>query len=233
MSKITTYITKAGLLSIVKKQDLVDKYYDSLVIEMDKAGINTKNRVSAFLAQILHESGNLVYTKENLNYSADGLLKTFPSYFKDPNTAKAYERQPEKIANYVYGNRMGNSAPTDGYKYLGRGLIGVTGKNNYEILSKDTGIDFVKSPQLLEQPKYAVISAIHFWNKYGLNKYADVGNFDAISKQINLGNPNSTRTPIGKADRDSKYAALLKQATTYVYENKITSIIGIVSFFLF
>ena len=148
MKTITTYISKEALLSIVKKTSIVDIYYDTLVFEMDKYGINTKNRVCAFFAQILHESGCFNATKENLYYNATGLMKTWPSKFKTIDFATTFEKQPEKIANYVYGGRMGNTSEGDGWKYIGRGVIGVTGKDNYVALSKDTGIDFVKNPEL-------------------------------------------------------------------------------------
>ncbi len=227
MSEIKTFISKDTLNSVVKNPKLVDKYYDSLVTEMDKAGINTKNRVSAFLAQILHESGNLGFTKENLNYTAAQMMKTWPSKFNTLEFAKTYEKQPQKLANYVYGGRMGNTGPDDGYKYIGRGLIGVTGKDNYAALSKDTGIDFVKNPELLEQPKYAVLSAINFWNKFNLNKKADAGDFKGITQRINGGQ-------IGAADRESKFAklmALSKEGIQTIKDNPIPTGL-ILGFFL-
>jgi putative chitinase len=202
MRTINTYVSKQALLSIVKRQSLVDSYYNILVVEMDKYSINTKNRVCAFLAQILHESGCFYATKEDLFYTAIGLQKTWPSKFTTLDFAMTFEKQPEKIANYVYGGRMGNNAPGDGWKYIGRGLIGVTGKDNYAALSKDTGIDFVATPELLEQPKYAVISALNFWNKYKLNTYADSGDFKAITQRINGGQ-------LGADDRTAKYQQLL------------------------
>ena len=205
MKTINTFISKEALLSIVKKTSLVEIYYSVLVFEMDKYNINTKDRVCAFLAQILHESGCFNATKENLFYSAAGLQKTWPSKFKTLDLAKTFEKQPEKIANYVYGGRMGNTEPGDGWKYIGRGLIGVTGKDNYLALSKDTGIDFVKNPEWLEQPDYAVISAINFWNKYKLNTLADKGDFKAITQRINGGQ-------LGADDRNSKYQKLLALA---------------------
>lgn len=206
MKTINTFISKDALLTIVKRTSITEIYYDTLVFEMDKYGINTKNRVCAFLAQILHESGCFYATKENLYYTATGLQKTWPSKFTTLEFAKTYEKQPEKIANYVYGGRMGNTEPGDGWKYIGRGLIGVTGKDNYAALSKDTGIDFVKNPQLLEQPDYAVLSAINFWNKYKLNDKADTGDFKGITQRINGGQ-------LGADDRTAKYQQLLALAT--------------------
>lgn len=166
---------------------LAEKYYRAIVDQLAKGNINTKARVCAFLAQILHESGNLAFTKENLNYSGVGLAKTWPSKFATLDIANDFAKQPEKIANYVYGGRMGNNMIGDGWKYIGRGLIGVTGKDNYATLSKDTGIDFVNHPELLEQPDYALLSAVNFWNKYNLSALADAGNFKAITQRINGG----------------------------------------------
>jgi putative chitinase len=217
MKTITTFISKEALLSIVKKTSLVEIYYPILVFEMDKYAINNKNRVCAFLAQILHESGCFYATKENLYYTATGLMKVWPSKFKTLEFAKTFEKQPEKIANYVYGGRMGNNAEGDGWKYIGRGVIGVTGKDNYAALSKDTGIDFVKNPELLELPDYAVISAINFWNKYKLNDKADAGDFKGITQRINGGQ-------IGAEDRTTKYnqlLALAKEVTVEVDDHNI------------
>ena len=211
MTVVNTFISKLSLLSIVKRTSLVESYYTILITEMNTSGINTKYRVCAFLAQILHESGCLFATKENLFYTATGLQKTWPSKFTSLDFAKTFEKQPEKIANYVYGGRMGNNEPGDGWKYIGRGLIGVTGKDNYAALSKDTGIDFVANPELLEQPKYAVISAINFWNKYKLNAFADSGDFKAITQRINGGQ-------LGADDRVAKYQQLLSLASPIAVE---------------
>lgn len=182
-------ITKEQLSKFVGPA-LADKYYPSIVDQCTKGNIIGKDRVCAFLAQILHESGNLVFTKENLNYSADGLMKTWEAKFPTKERALDYAHQPERIADFVYGyigNHLGNDHMGDGWKYIGRGLIGVTGKANYSALSKDTGIDFVSHPELLEQPGYALMSAVNFWTKYKLNDLADKGDFRAITQRINGG----------------------------------------------
>ena len=160
----------------------LNKKYKSL---FDSYHINTKLRIAHFMAQIEHESG-LNPISENLNYSALGLLKTFGKYFNSL-TAKKNERNPEKIANIVYGNRMGNNEIGDGWKYRGRGFIQITGKNNYISLSKDTRIDYLNNPDWLLREADSVISALWFWNKNKLNDLADKNDILSITKKINGG----------------------------------------------
>jgi putative chitinase len=154
-----------------------------------KYEINTKLRLCHFLAQLMHESGGFSLVKENLNYSADGLLKIFPKYFPTKEIATAYARQPQKIANKVYGNRMGNGneASGDGFKYSGKGYIQITGKENYALLTKDTGTDFVNHPELLLTNENAIMSAGWYWNSRKLNAYADIDDILTITKKINGG----------------------------------------------
>ncbi len=154
-----------------------------------KFQINTPLRVNHFLAQLLHESGNLQFLKENLNYSAKGLATTFKKYFITEALATPYARNQEKIANKVYANRMGNGDEKsgDGWRFKGRGYIQLTGRDNYTSLSKDTGIDFINHPELLETIQYAALSAGWFWNKNGLNKLADKDDVLSITKKINGG----------------------------------------------
>jgi putative chitinase len=139
-----------------------------------------KYRVACFLAQIGHESGQLKYTEENLNYSSSSLQTTFKKYFPDKKTADEYARKPEKIANKVYANRMGNGNEQsgDGYKYRGRGLIQLTGKDNYDLATKNVlhlseQINFVNNPELVSNAQYAAESAGWFWKRNGLNELAD------------------------------------------------------------
>lgn len=160
----------------------LNKKYKSL---FESYHLNTKLRTAHFMAQIEHESGLKPIT-ENLNYSAEGLLKTFSKYFNSV-TAKQNERKPEQIANIVYGNRMGNNEIGDGWKYRGRGFIQITGKNNYISLSKDTRIDYLNNPDLLLSEPNSVISALWFWNKNKLNNLADKNNILSITKKINGG----------------------------------------------
>ena len=159
-------------------------------------------RVAAFIAQIGHESGHLVRLVENLNYSADALRRIWPSRF-NVELAGAVERKPEQIANIAYGNRMGNSAPGDGWKYRGRGLIQITGKNNYRACGEALSLDLIAQPELLEKPQHACMSAAWFWAANGLNTLADAGKFDAITQRINGGQT-------GAADRQALYARALK-----------------------
>lgn len=168
----------------------VDKFCNLLDNLLAPAGIDSKERVSMFLAQCGHESGEFTITSENLNYSAKGLRGVFGKYFPDEATAIAYERKPEKIANKVYANRMGNGPESsgDGWKYRGRGYIQCTGKDNYVTFSKDTGVDAVNNPDLLKTDlSIALKSAIWFWTKNNLNKYADAKDIVGATKKINGG----------------------------------------------
>lgn len=152
--------------------------------------INTKERVNAFLAQCGHESGGFTRFVENLNYSAKGLRATFSKYFPDDSTALKYERKPEKIANKVYANRMnnGNESSGDGWKFRGRGPIQLTGKANYEMFSKDTGIDLTQNPDLVITDNTILLkTAIWFWNKNKLNDFADKKDIKSMTKRINGG----------------------------------------------
>lgn len=167
--------------------EVVDRYVDPLNKTMARYQISTPLRIAHFLSQLAHESGEFRFTAENLNYSAAGLMATFPSYFNDLKQAANYANKPAEIANIVYGGRMGNNSPGDGWKYKGRGLIGITGKKNYADLSKDISIDFVAKPQLLEGAEFAALSAGWFWNKYGINVMADNDDLLAVTKRINGG----------------------------------------------
>ena len=172
---------------------VADTYLPYLNKYMEECHINTPKRAAHFLAQIAHESGELQHTSENLNYSADGLLKTFPKYFTAA-TAKTYARHQEKIANRVYASRMGNGneASGDGWKFRGRGLIGYTGRSNYAAYAKWCGYDVVADPDLLSKPLGATRSACHYFEQY-CNTLADKedGKSNAmllqITKRINGG----------------------------------------------
>lgn len=170
--------------------------------------INTPARVSAFLAQIGHESASLSRTVENLNYSAAGLLGTWPSRF-NRQMAEEMARKPEAIANHVYGGRLGNDTAGDGWRYRGRGLIQVTGEVNYEAITEalhermPTVPDLVINPEKLEEPRWAALSAGAYWNDHDLNELADVGRFDKITTRINGGQH-------GKADRRARYSRAMR-----------------------
>lgn len=150
-------------------------YAADLTITMVKYNINNLNRIRCFLAQIGHESAQLSRVSEKLNYGVSSLMRVFGKYFPDEKKASMYAYDPEAIANVVYANRMGNGDELsgDGWKYRGRGLIQITGKDNYTQLSHDTGVDCVSDPALLVQPRMAVISAAWFWESKKLNEIAD------------------------------------------------------------
>jgi len=154
----------------------------------EKYGLTTKLRIAHFTAQIEHESG-LKPIAENLNYSAQGLETIFKKYFPTFELQVKYQRKPEKIANRVYANRMGNGneASGEGWKYRGRGFIQITGKINYFQLANDTDLDCLKNPDLLLQEANAMISALWFWHKAGLNKLADKNDLKGITRKINGG----------------------------------------------
>jgi putative chitinase len=163
------------------------KWLEPLQETFEKYQINTPKRQACFIGQCMHESGGFKFLKENLNYSAKALMATWPSRFPDMDMAEKYERQPEKIANKVYSGRMGNTEDGDGAKYIGRGLIQLTGKDNYRAFGEAIGEDLVSNPQLVEQPRYAALSAGWFWNKRGLNALADAMDVTTMTVRINGG----------------------------------------------
>jgi putative chitinase len=189
----------AGLKLDKLKGHVPQVVIDSIPEVASKFGINTPLRVAHFLAQCGHESGGFRVTQENLNYSAKGLNGIFRKYFPTEAAAAAYARQPQKIANKVYANRManGSEASGDGYKFRGRGYIQLTGRDNYTQFGKAIGVDIPSNPDLVAS-KYALASAAWFWSKNGLNKLADNGASDtvvtSITKRVNGGT-------IGLADR--------------------------------
>ena len=152
-----------------------------------KYDISTPARQAAFIGQCAHESGNFKILQENLNYSAEGLMKTWPSRFPNKAIADQYARQPAKIAGKVYNGRLGNTSEEEAAKYLGRGLIQLTGKENYANCGSGIGVDLLADPTLLLDPRYAALSAGWFWNKKGLNALADAGDAVTITKRINGG----------------------------------------------
>jgi len=159
---------------------------------MENFGVNTPLRLAHFLAQCGHESGGFRLTQENLNYSAKGLMGTFKKYFPTQALADAYARQPQKIANKVYGGRMGNGleASGEGYKFRGRGYIQLTGKQNYTAFDLAVEDDILANPDLVSS-KHALSSAAWFWKKNGLSLIADTGSsaevVTKITKRVNGG----------------------------------------------
>ena len=174
------------------KGHVPDSVIAQLPDTMAKFGIDTPIKLAHFLAQAGHESGGFKAVNENLNYGAKGLLGIFKKYFPTEAKALLYERKPEKIANLVYGGRMGNGAEAtgDGYKFRGRGYIQLTGKDNYTAFGKAINEDIVSNPDLVAT-KYPLLSAAWFFHKNGLHKIADEGAtaevVTKITKRVNGG----------------------------------------------
>ena len=187
-------ITEEQFKELFPRNKNVKEWVEAINDILPDFDINTPKRVAAFLAQCGHESAGFTVLKENLNYSADGLNKIFPKYFKNAGRdANLYARQPEKIANVVYASRMGNGneASGDGWKFRGRGPIQLTGKNNYTAFAND----YFDDPQtLLDDPDLlcdhiptSLLAAVWFWQKNNLNKEADAGDIKTMTKKINGG----------------------------------------------
>jgi len=179
------------------------KWLEPLETTFAKYDISTPARQAAFIGQCAHESGNFKTLQENLNYSAEGLMKTWPSRFPTKEIADQYARNPAKIAGKVYNGRMGNNTEEEASKFLGRGLIQLTGKELYDNCGKALGIDLIGEPTLLVNPNYACLSAGWFWNKKGLNALADSKDYETMTKRINGG-------LIGLDDRKAKIAKALQ-----------------------
>jgi len=162
-------------------------WYTPLIDMFARYNINTTQRQAFFIGQCQHESNNFRTLEENLHYSADGLMRTWPSRFPSPDVAQQFANNPEKIANKVYAGRMGNTEEGDGWKYHGRGVIQLTGRENYERCGTAISADLINQPQLLVEPHYAVLSAGWFWNKLGLNDLADAQEYGQMTRRINGG----------------------------------------------
>lgn len=163
------------------------KWLEPLNVTFLKYDINTPKRQAAFIGQCAHESNNFKTLEENLNYSPERLMKVWPSRFPDLQTANKYGYNPQLLANKVYAGRLGNNQENDGWAFHGRGLIQLTGRENYERCGKALGVDLTSQPNLLVDPMYACLSAGWFWNKAGLNTLADSGDLDTMTKRINGG----------------------------------------------
>lgn len=192
--------TRDVLIKVGATAANADKFAAAIDKTMAEFSISNDKRRAMFIAQIMHESGNLVFVKENLNYSSDALLRVFPKYFPDRATADAYARKPDRIGSRVYANRMGNGPESsgEGYDFCGRGLIQITGKENYTNCGAKLGVDLVADADYLETPEGAARSAGWFWNRAGLNTLADAGDIITCTKRINGGTN-------GLDDRQKKY----------------------------
>jgi len=193
-------LTQAELSEIVPGNPYIDHWYEALEQLLPDYDINTPKRAAAFLAQCAHESGGFKFIKENLNYKAASLRKVFPKYFPTDELAAAYAMKPEKIANRVYANRMGNGdeASGDGYRYCGRGLIQLTGKQNYTNFGESLEISPEEVSEYLATFEGAAQSACWFWETNNLNKWADADDVVKMTKIINGGT-------IGLEDRIKHY----------------------------
>jgi len=193
-------LTQAELSEIVPGNPYIDHWYEALEQLLPDYDINTPKRAAAFLAQCAHESGGFKFIKENLNYKAASLQKVFPKYFPTDELAAAYAMKPEKIANRVYANRMGNGdeASGDGYRYCGRGLIQLTGKQNYTNFGESLEISPEEVSEYLATFEGAAQSACWFWETNNLNKWADADDVVKMTKIINGGT-------IGLEDRIKHY----------------------------
>jgi putative chitinase len=196
-------LTKEQLKQLLPKNPYIDNWYGALSQLLPDYEINTPQRIAAFIAQCAHESGEFTTLKENLNYRAPTLRKIFSKYFPNDEIANQYANLPNKqeaIANKVYANRMGNGdeASGDGFRYCGRGLIQLTGKDNYTWFAASIGITPDEASEYLQTFEGAAQSACWFWETNNLNQWADKGDILTLTKRINGGT-------IGLEDRIKHY----------------------------
>ena len=198
-------ITPEQLGQCIGNNPYLDHWCEALNKILPDYGINTPQRVAAFIAQAAHESGGFTALHENLNYRPETLQKVFPKYFPTADLASQYAHNPEMIANRVYANRMGNGdeASGDGFRYCGRGLIQLTGKQNYQSFADSIETPVEQVPDFLQTFEGAVQSACWFWENNNLNQYADSGDILTMTKRINGGT-------IGLEDRQQHYNQALQ-----------------------
>jgi len=182
-------LTKNQLAELLPGNPYLDYWYSALERCLPDYDINTPKRVAAFIAQCAHESGGFKFLKENLNYRAESLVRVWPRHFPNLDIARKYARNPEKIANKAYASRMGNGDENsgDGWKFIGRGLIQLTGRNNYQAFADSIETDIEDIPEYLQTFEGAVQSACWFWETNNLNRFADAGDIKEMTKRINGG----------------------------------------------
>jgi putative chitinase len=182
-------LTLEQLKQMVPGNPHIAHWHEALDQLLEDYGINTPHRVAHFIAQCAHESGGFKFIRENLNYSAQGLMGTFKKYFPTMDLAQQYQRQPERIANRVYASRMGNGdeASGDGWRYCGRGLIQLTGKDNYTFFAGSLGIPVEEAAEYLATFEGAAQSACFFWEQNKLNRFADANDTKGLTRAINGG----------------------------------------------
>lgn len=182
-------LTLQQLKQLLPGNKYVEHWYEALEQLLPDYDINTPRRIAAFVAQCAHESGNFNILKENLNYRAATLRKIFPKYFPTDELANQFAGKQEAIANKVYANRMGNGNEEsgDGFRYCGRGLIQLTGKNNYQAFADSLEMAVEDVPEYLATFEGAAQSACWFWESNNLNRFADAGDIKGLTKAINGG----------------------------------------------
>lgn len=197
-------LTEEMVAALLPKAKDIKEWYAAMAELFPQYGIDTPQRIAGFIAQCGHESAGFTVLEENLNYSEKGLMATFPKYFRDRSPA-AYERKPEAIANVVYANRMGNGSEKsgDGWKFRGRGVIQLTGFENYTNFGKAVGKDVDQVIKYLSTKKGALHSACWYWDSRNINATADAGDIVKMTKQINGGT-------IGLEDRKKHYEHALE-----------------------
>jgi putative chitinase len=196
-------LTLDELKQLIPKNPYVKQWHNALAQLFPAYDITTPKRIAAFIAQCAHESANFTTLQENLNYRAATLRKIFPKYFPTDALAQQYASMPNKqqaIANLVYANRMGNGDPAsgDGFRYRGRGLIQLTGKENYSWFAASIDVPVEEAAEYLETFEGAAQSACWFWETNKLNKWADASDILMLTKRINGGT-------IGLDDRIKHY----------------------------
>jgi putative chitinase len=196
-------ITRDQLAQLIPGNPYVDQWCEALNEILPESGINTPQRVAAFIAQCAHESGGFRALKENLNYRPETLRKLFSKYFPTDELARQYAAMPNKqeaIANRIYASRMGNGdeASGDGFRFCGRGLIQLTGRDNYTFFAGSLDIPVEEAAEYLQTFEGAVQSACWFWETNNLNQWADKDDILTLTKRINGGT-------IGLADREKHY----------------------------
>jgi putative chitinase len=207
MSKFTFNFTQSHLQQMIPGNNEVAEWYQSLCEILPQYDITTPERVVGFVSQCAHESNNFRTLEENLNYSADNLLKTFSRYFgpAPKRNASEYAGNPEKIANYVYMDefrstkgQMGNTQPGDGWRFRGRGIKQLTGRNNYSAFGRTVGMTAEQAADYVATKKGALESACWFWKNKNLNRFADSRDVKGLTRAINGGD-------IGLADRTNRW----------------------------
>ena len=185
-------LTKQQLKQLLPRNPHIDYWHDALSQLLPDYEINTPQRAAAFIAQCSHESGGFTALKENLNYKWETLRRLFPKYFTTDDLAKAYANMPNKqeaIANRIYASRMGNGPEDsgDGYRFCGRGLIQLTGRDNYTFFAGSLDISVEEASEYLGTFEGAAQSACWFWETNSLNKWADSGDIKELTRRINGG----------------------------------------------